>query len=213
MRLIFQLEAKPNRVCWCLLKNSFLSFPKSNQKWWESVSCKEQTLDHCIACILIQGWTSVDLEVISDVDMEEVESESRVFSTTVGVWWSWKIISNIFLFSWPVFVHVWVFFQHCSGNIIWWREPKSVALSSDTSVCSQIRDHTNYASSSTSLPCPGSSVLMWSDQLERWWTTWSGISLQYLLPWVWEFLPPGKDNWIILDCIFFWPRILSFPCH
>ncbi|EDL82565.1 prostaglandin E receptor 3 (subtype EP3), isoform CRA_b [Rattus norvegicus] len=31
----------------------------------------------------------------------------------------------------------------------------------------QIRDHTNYASSSTSLPCPGSSVLMWSDQLER----------------------------------------------
>ena len=31
----------------------------------------------------------------------------------------------------------------------------------------QIRDHTNYASSSTSLPCPGSSALMWSDQLER----------------------------------------------
>ncbi|XP_011238340.1 prostaglandin E2 receptor EP3 subtype isoform X1 [Mus musculus] len=30
-----------------------------------------------------------------------------------------------------------------------------------------IRDHTNYASSSTSLPCPGSSALMWSDQLER----------------------------------------------
>ncbi|XP_075837137.1 prostaglandin E2 receptor EP3 subtype isoform X2 [Microtus pennsylvanicus] len=31
----------------------------------------------------------------------------------------------------------------------------------------QIRNHTNYASSSTSLPRPGSSALMWSDQLER----------------------------------------------
>ncbi|KAM7317760.1 hypothetical protein ACRRTK_022497 [Alexandromys fortis] len=30
-----------------------------------------------------------------------------------------------------------------------------------------IRNHTNYASSSTSLPRPGSSALMWSDQLER----------------------------------------------
>ncbi|XP_036047289.1 prostaglandin E2 receptor EP3 subtype [Onychomys torridus] len=31
----------------------------------------------------------------------------------------------------------------------------------------QIRHHSNYASSSTSLPCPGSSALMWNDQLER----------------------------------------------
>lgn len=36
------------------------------------------------------GHHCVDLEVISDVDMEEVESESQVFSTMVEVWWSWE---------------------------------------------------------------------------------------------------------------------------
>lgn len=50
-----------------------------------------------------QGHHCVDLEVISDVDMEEVECECQVFSMMVRVWWSWegnlKQISSLLMTS------------------------------------------------------------------------------------------------------------------
>ena len=94
---------------------------------------------------------------------------SHILSVMVGEWWSWedslKHVSSLPCPLWSM-CGLWLpanTFEETSSEI---KNPR-VALSSDTSVCPQIRNHTNYASSSTSLPRPGSSALMWSDQLER----------------------------------------------